>query len=314
MTDVSVVIPARDAAATLAATLRAVAAQRFDGAHEVVVVDDRSRDDTAAIARAGGARVLQTSGATGPSEARNLGVRAGAGGLIAFTDADCEPHPDWLARGTAPLRAGADLVQGPILPVPGVDIGPFDRTLRIEGPSPLFETANLLVTRDAFERAGGFRHHAELPGPGLRGGPSEKSFGEDALFGWTARRAGAAMAFEPEAVVYHAVFSRTAGAFVAEHLRRRFFPALVHDVPELRDHLPGRYFLSRRSAAFDAALLAATGVALARHPLPAAAALPYAVLALRARRPRRIVAEVAADAVSCGALVAGSLSARTPVL
>lgn len=314
MTDVSVVIPARDAAATLAAALRAVAAQRFDGTHEVVVVDDRSRDDTAAIARAAGARVLHTSGTTGPSEARNLGVRAAAAPLVAFTDADCEPHPEWLARGTARLRGGAGLVQGPILPAPGVPVGPFDRTVRVEGPSPLFETANLLVTREAFERAGGFRHHAELPGPGLRGGPGEKSFGEDALFGWAARRAGAAVAFEPGAVVYHAVLPRTAGAFVAEHLRRRFFPALVRDVPELRDHLPGRYFLSRRSAAFDAAVFGLAGAVAARRPLPAAAAVPYLVLAARGRNPQRLAAEVAADAVSCAALVAGSLRARTPLL
>ena len=52
MPRVSVIVPARDAAATLPATLAGLASQRVDGGAEVVVVDDGSRDGTGALARA----------------------------------------------------------------------------------------------------------------------------------------------------------------------------------------------------------------------------------------------------------------------
>jgi glycosyltransferase involved in cell wall biosynthesis len=319
MADVAVIIPARDAAGTLPATLRALAAQRDAPAHEVIVVDDRSTDTTRAVAEAAGARVLETDSDGGPADARNLGVRATGAPLLAFTDADCEPDSGWLAAGVARLRDEADLVQGRILPTPGVDVGPFDRTLRAEHPSPLFETANLFVTREAFERAGGFRPHAQVNGRGLRGGPAEKSFGEDTLFGWAARRTGARVEFEPGALVYHAVFPRSAGGFVAERLRLRFFPALVRDVPELREHLTGGVFLSRRTAAFD---LAAAGVLLAlarRRPAALVLAAPYLSVVGPPWPPtpgrlRRLAANIAAEATGLGALAAGSVSARTPVL
>lgn len=317
--DVSVVIPARDAARTLPATLAALAAQRFAGTHEVIVVDDRSRDATAEIARERGARVLATSGNAGPAEARNAGVAAAGAPLIAFTDADCVPAPDWLARGVAALRAGADLVQGPVRPIPGVEAGPYDRTLRLEAPSPRFECANLFVTRACFERAGGFRHHAAAGSRGARGRASEKSFGEDTLFGWAAVRAGARRAWARDAVVHHAVFPRDARGFVRERLRLRFFPALVADVPELRATMPARVFLSPRSARFDLALAGAAAAVLTRRAAPLAASVPYLARVgvpwpYERWKVKRLAADVAADAVGLGALAWGSVRARSPVL
>jgi GT2 family glycosyltransferase len=312
MAQVTVVIPARNAAATLPATLRALAAQTYDGEVEVVVVDDRSTDRTPEIARAAGARVLTITTGRGPGEARNLGARTASAPLLAFTDADCEPDPGWLAAGVRALQDGADLVQGRILPVR--DPGPFDRTLRVEHASPLFETANLLVTRQAFERAGGFPE-AGLPLPG-----GEKSFAEDTLFGWRARRAGARCAFVPEALVRHAVFPRGPRGFIDERRRLRYFPALVRAVPELRGDLPGRVFLSRRTAAFDLAVAGTVVAIVRRRPAIAlAAALPYVRLVGAPWPPRRSVlrrlaTHVAADAVGAVALARGTAEARTVVL
>ena len=129
MPDVSVIVPAHDAAATLGRTLAALTAQRFDGGFEIVVVDDASSDATAAVAERAGAHVVRQARRAGPAAARNAGVAVARGELLAFTDADCEPAPSWLAAGAAAL-GDADLVTGPIAPAPGVAVRPFDRTLR----------------------------------------------------------------------------------------------------------------------------------------------------------------------------------------
>lgn len=312
---VSVVVPARDAAATLPRTLRALAAQAVPGGHEVVVVDDGSVDATGELAAAAGARVVRLAQALGPAGARNAGVAATTAPLLAFTDADCEPAPGWLAALVAAL-AQADLVTGPVLPAS--DPGPWDRTLHLTGPSPLFETANLAVRREAFDRVGGFT--AVATGPGLRPRAPHEHFGEDARFGRWALRAGARSAFAQDAVVHHAVFARGPGAFVAERWRLRFFPALVRELPELRRSFPAGLFLSRRTARTD---LAVAGLALAarrRQPLALLAALPYLAGCVPGGRPwqpwalKRGLVLAAADLTGCAALAVGSLAARRPFL
>lgn len=88
---VSVVVPARDEEQTLPALLRSVAAQG-PAVLEVVVVDDASRDATAAVAEAGGARVVPAGtpppGWTGKAWACHVGAGATTGDLLLFLDAD----------------------------------------------------------------------------------------------------------------------------------------------------------------------------------------------------------------------------------
>jgi glycosyltransferase involved in cell wall biosynthesis len=98
---VSVVMPARNAAATIGAAIGSVLAQTF-GELELVVVDDGSEDETAAIAEAhaGAVRVLRQAHA-GVAAARNRGIEEARGELIAFCDADdvlLPLHIDELVR------------------------------------------------------------------------------------------------------------------------------------------------------------------------------------------------------------------------
>lgn len=99
---VSVVVPAYNAAGTIVECLEAL--QRQQGAHadEIIVVDDGSEDETAALARRAGATVITTPRGR-PAAARNLGARAANGSIVCFTDADCAPLPSWLCEITAPF-------------------------------------------------------------------------------------------------------------------------------------------------------------------------------------------------------------------
>lgn len=315
---VSVVVPARNAAATMPQLLAALGRSTFVGRWELVVVDDVSVDGTGEQAEEWGAKVIRLQRQSGAAAARNAGVAGSAAPLIAFTDADCEPSPGWLSALVESL-GGADLVIGPVEPVPGTAMGPFDRTLWVSRGSPLFETANLSVRREIIERVGGFRPFVGTPGDssaGLRPTADQRPLGEDVVFGWRARRAGARVAFSERALVHHAVFAGGAREFVAERWRRRFFPALVREIPELRRHLPWGVFLARQTAAFD---LAAAGMALGLatgRRWPVLFAVPYLTryVGWRELMRWRTLVFLAADGVSLAALVRGSIAARRLLL
>ena len=312
MAQASIVIPARDAAATLPRTLACLSRQAQAPDFEVIVVDDGSRDGTSEVAREAGVTTVVQARA-GAAEARNRGVAEAGGECLAFLDADCFPEPGWLAAGVRALER-ADIVQGRVTPDPTAELGPFDRTLWILGDVGLWQTASLFVTRELFDRVGGFEDWLDV-GTG-------KLMAEDVWFGWRARRAGARSAFAAEALAHHAVFPRGPGAYIAERLRAGHFPAIAARMPELRRSMfHRRWFLSRRTAAFD---VAAGGAALAlirRSPTPLVATLPYLRLAWRerlraagARRPQVAAVDLAADAVTLAALVRGSVRARSVVL
>lgn len=107
---VSVVIPAFDASSYVAEALRSVLDQTRPP-DEVIVVDDGSTDDTATIAASFGTavRVLQQPH-TGPGAARNSGVAASTGDIVAFCDADDIWLPD-------KLTAQLDLIDDPARPL-----------------------------------------------------------------------------------------------------------------------------------------------------------------------------------------------------
>ncbi len=315
MVHVTVVVPARNAEATIEGTLAAIAAQRFDHEFELIVVDSGSTDGTRRLVQSSGAvtALLDNPGGE-PASSRNLGARRARGEVLAFTDADCRPAPEWLAAGVGAL-AGADIVQGRVVPEHAP--GPFDRTVSVGHEYGLYETANLFVRREIFERAGGFE-------PVLGPGATERHpFGEDAWFVWRARRDGAVTTFAADATVQHAVFERRASEYVAEQARCRHFPPLVALIPELRERfLHHRVFLSPASAQFDLALASILLSGLRRRRMATlVGALPYAAGVLRevgesppGERALVAGARIAADALTFASLAYGSARARTLVL
>lgn len=105
----SVVIPAYNAGATITRALDSVLAQTWS-AHEIIVVDDGSNDNTAEVVATYGDQVtyLHQKNA-GPSAARNRGVEAASGDWIAFLDADDWYYPVRLQAHAEMITADPDL-------------------------------------------------------------------------------------------------------------------------------------------------------------------------------------------------------------
>jgi dolichyl-phosphate beta-glucosyltransferase len=112
--DVSIVIPAYNEARRLPTTLDGW--QEFLGGQaytwEILVVDDGSRDTTATVAEAAGARVLRLAQNQGKGGAVKAGVLAAEGQTIVYADADMNVAPTHLAEALALLESGADLIVG----------------------------------------------------------------------------------------------------------------------------------------------------------------------------------------------------------
>lgn len=201
---VSVVIPARDEAAAIGRTLAALFDQAPPGVElEVLVVDDGSLDDTAAIAGGSGARVLRLGPQEGgsPGAARNRGAAAATGDPIVFLDADCAPVAGWLDALLAAHDAGETVVGGAVDIPPGLPLsarcdhycGSYHvHPGRPAGHIPNHTPANLSVRRDAFLSTGGFEE-----GTPVADGHEELR--------WQAQlaRQGVRIRFEPDAAVHH---------------------------------------------------------------------------------------------------------------
>ena len=117
--EISVVVCTRNRAPSLAATLASLAAQTLDAARvEVVVVDNGSTDDTPdLLARTPGVRAV-VEPRVGLSAARNTGVKAAAGEVVAFIDDDAVARADWLARIAAGFAdGGVGALTGRVEPV-----------------------------------------------------------------------------------------------------------------------------------------------------------------------------------------------------
>lgn len=208
---IAAVIPAKDAARTIAAAIGGLA-----GVADVVVVDDGSTDGTAEVAASAGARVLRNDRPAGPAAARNRGIAATTADVVVLLDSDAEPCAGWLAPllahlddpevgGAGPRVVAVDdgsplgayeAVSGPL------DLGAWAATVRPDGPVPFVSTTALVLRRSLWEELGGFAE--------------DLRFGEDLDLAWRAAAVGRPLVYEPVAVVAH-----RHRAALADHLRNR---------------------------------------------------------------------------------------------
>jgi glycosyltransferase involved in cell wall biosynthesis len=113
------VVPVYNGGLTISETIQSLLEQSY-GPQEIIVVDDGSTDDTAAVLKGFGDKIKVISKSnSGPASARNCGIRASTGEFIAFTDSDCVPDKEWLSNllggfsddkvaGTGGIVRGAD--------------------------------------------------------------------------------------------------------------------------------------------------------------------------------------------------------------
>lgn len=194
---VSVIVPHYNDLERLDICLAALEAQRFDGEFEIVVGDNASPQGEAAVTKVidGRARVVvATDKGAGP--ARNAAVAASKGEILAFTDSDCVPEPDWLAIGLAALSR-ADVIGGYLYVIPKdtaaiTFVEAFDIVFGFDNEFYVKKTgysvtASLFCSRAVFDKVGGFR----------------VGVSEDMEWGHRALAAGCRMAYEGKARVAH---------------------------------------------------------------------------------------------------------------
>ena len=191
---ISVVLPVRDGLPWLDAQLGALAAQHCDEPWEIVVADNGSSDTSMDLARSwsqksGRVRVVDASARRGPAAARNAGVRAARGDMLAFCDADDVVQPGWLGACAAAL-AHADIVAGTfdMASLNGAAPGrPTAAATTQLGFLPAGLAANLAVRRGVFEAVGGFNEDLFV--------------GEDIDLCWRLQLEGYQFSVTPDAVV-----------------------------------------------------------------------------------------------------------------
>lgn len=193
---VSVVVPHYQDPVSLDACLTALAAQNFPrDDYEIVVADNASPMGVDAVEKliAGRAR-LSVAAEKGAGPARNAGVLATRGKLLAFTDCDCVPASGWLAAGIAALNT-APVIGGRMTVSTGArksgaeafeSVFAFDNENYVKRKG-FTVTANLFCARATFDAVGPFR----------------VGVSEDTEWCWRARDLGFPIAYAPDAVCSH---------------------------------------------------------------------------------------------------------------
>jgi O-antigen biosynthesis protein len=195
---ISVVVCTYNGSRTIHQTLEGLQRLEYPN-YEVIVVDDGSTDTTPAILAGCGARVIRIQNG-GLSNARNVGMRAATGEIVAYIDDDAYPDPHWLSYLAAAYRDGTYAAVG------GPNIAP-------EGDGPIADCVanapggpiHVLLSDTEAEHIPGcncsFRREALLALGGFD--PQFRIAGDDVDLCWRVQERGWRIGFSPAAVVWH---------------------------------------------------------------------------------------------------------------
>jgi O-antigen biosynthesis protein len=195
---VSVVVAAYNGAATINDTLAWLSRLDYPN-YEIIVVDDGSKDGTAAIVKQHGVRAIQVPNG-GLSRARNLGIEAAKGEIVAFIDSDAHPDPTWLYYLVCSLEEqNAAAVGGPNIAqrdagftADCVDCSPGNPThvLLNDDHAEHIPGCNMAYRKSVLLEIGMFD-------------PTHRAAGDDVDVCWKLLARGHKIAFSPSALVYH---------------------------------------------------------------------------------------------------------------
>jgi glycosyltransferase involved in cell wall biosynthesis len=327
---VSVIVPTRNRSAMLKDVVEALWAQSFPKDRlEILVMDNCSTDDTpetmAELQRRSPCRLVYhvMPENRGPARSRNTGASRARGHILAFTDDDCRPAPDWLARGVAGFQDSVGFVCGQVrykpeqLPTAGF----FSRDGRaVLAEHPTYTWSNILYRRDVFEEMGGSDESLCLPD--LRNRVVDCG---DTDLAWRVKERGYRSVFLPEMVVYHELEQLTPLNWVFEPYRLFVVAELLRRHPVLRERLLlWRLFFAPANLLLYLAL-AGLVLGLLLHPAFLALAAAYPAWALWLLRPAltgkglpKVPAQVlfltARQLMLCAGLIYGSFRFRCLVL
>ena len=172
----SIVIPTYNRKDTLRRCLAAATSQDYPD-YEVIVVDDASTDGTDEMVRREfpQVRYIRQEPNRGPAAARNRGIEAATGEVIAFTDDDCVPPPGWLSQLADGLSqhhqaaAVGGIQEAPASLLQNNRFAQYEHFVThwvyrvgihpVQGRPAPCGTNNLAVSRDLLHRLGGFDEH-----------------------------------------------------------------------------------------------------------------------------------------------------------
>jgi len=195
---VSVIVCSHNGARTIRETLAALENLAYPD-YEVIVVDDGSTDQTSAIASRYKVRLIRTEN-NGLSAARNVGMNAASGDIVAYIDDDAYPDPHWLTFLASDLRdtekagiggpniapSGDGAIADCVANAPG---GPV-HVLLSDRVAEHIPGCNMAYRRDKLLEIGGFD-------------PCFRVAGDDVDVCWRLQERGWTVGFAPAAVVWH---------------------------------------------------------------------------------------------------------------
>ncbi len=195
---ISVVVCSYNGARTIRECLEGLVKLEYPH-YEVIVVNDGSTDLTAEIAHEYDVRLISIP-QSGLSHARNVGMQAARGEIVAYIDDDAYPDPHWLTYLTHTFRQTSDVgVGGPNLPPPGDGMvaecianapGNPSHILLSDQEAEHIPGCNMAFRKACLEAIGGFDHQF-------------RTAGDDVDICWRLQQQGWTIGFHPTALVWH---------------------------------------------------------------------------------------------------------------